>query len=314
MASINLQDIILDNRDLEIGNTNTYTLNSDLIIGENSTVFFKAIDKFQVASSGSTGEGGNTVPFKIKLKSTTSKIQFDSLILKEFVNTFIATHIIDSTVTAEQMNNSLTAQELTDLQTSLESSDKSQQILSDEFPCILGTTKVKTTKGFIPANKLKNDSIIVTHDNRHVPIVNIYASDIVTNNKNSPYIIPAHYFTRNYPKKQFMISPLHAVATNKKAIEWFIPREHGDKLKRMEHGNKIQYYHIELPNWLTDHLVIEGETLVESYGVNFHKGLDSVFYIRSRESGYYKRDLETYKRFLSSKTKQERKNKNIIFE
>ena len=314
MASINLQDIILDNRDLEIGNVNTYTLNSDLIIGENSTVFFRAIDKFQVASTGITGEGGNTVPFKIKLRSTTSKIQFDSLILKEEVNTFIATYIIDSTVTAEQMNNSLTTQELTNLQTSLENSDKSQQILSDEFPCILGTTKVKTTKGFIPANKLKNDSIIVTHDNRLVPIVNIYASDIVTNNKNSPYIIPAHYFTRNYPKKQFMISPLHAVATNKKAIEWFIPREHGDKLKRMEHGNKIQYYHIELPNWLTDHLVIEGETLVESYGVNFHKGLDSVFYIRSRETGYYKRDLETYKRFLSLKTKQERKNKNIIFE
>ena len=110
-----------------------------------------------------------------------------------------------------------------------------------------------------------------------------------------------------------MISPLHAVATNKKAIEWFIPREHGDKLKRMEHGNKIQYYHIELPNWLTDHLVIEGETLVESYGVNFHKGLDSVFYIRSRETGYYKRDLETYKRF-SLKDKTREKNKNIIFE
>ena len=69
MASINLQDIILDNRDLEIGNTNTYTLNSDLIVGQNSILFFKAIDKFQIASTGITGEGGNTVPFKIKLKS-----------------------------------------------------------------------------------------------------------------------------------------------------------------------------------------------------------------------------------------------------
>ena len=80
----------------------------------------------------------------------------------------------------------------------------------------------------------------------------------------------------------------------------------------MQYGEKIKYYHIELPNWLTDHLVLEGETLVESYGVNFHKGLDSVFYIRSRETGYYKRDLETYKRILSSKGKT--KNKNIIFE
>ena len=93
----------------------------------------------------------------------------------------------------------------------------------------------------------------------------------------------------------------------RKQLNGLYQERHGDKLKRMEHGNKIQYYHIELPNWLTDHLVIEGETLVESYGVNFHKGLDSVFYIRSRETGYYKRDLETYKRFLSSKTKQEKK-------
>lgn len=314
MASINLQDIILDNRDLEIGNINTYTLNSDLIVGQNSTLFFRSIDKFTIAASGVNGEGSNIIPFKIKLKTTSSKIQFDSLIPKENVNTFIADNIIDSTVDATQMNNSLTAQELTDLQTALESSDKTQQILSDEFPCILGTTKVKTTNGFISANKLKNNTILITHDNRKVPIVNIYASSIVTNEKNSPYIVPAHYFTRNYPKKQFMISPLHAIATNKKAIEWFIPREHGQKLKRMEHGNKIEYYHIELPNWLTDHLVLEGETLVESYGVNFHKGLDSVFYIRSRETGYYKRDLETYKRFLSLKSKQERNNKNIIFE
>ena len=312
MGSINLQDIILDNRDMEFGSLNTYNLNSDLIIGENSTVFFRAVDKFFVSDSGSTGVDGNSIPFKIMLKTTTSKIQFDSSLEKENVDAFIAAHIIDSTVTTSQMNNSLTTAELEALQTSLESSNKTQQIVSDQFPCILGTTKVKTIDGFIEANKLKNNTIIVTHDNRKVPIVNIYASDITTSEKNSPYIIPAHYFTRNYPKKKFMISPLHAVATNKKALEWFIPREHGQKLKRMQYGEKIKYYHIELPNWLTDHLVLEGETLVESYGVNFHKGLDSVFYIRSRETGYYKRDLEAYKRILSSKGKT--KNKNIIFE
>ena len=306
MGSINLQDIILDNRDMEFGSLNTYNLNSELIIGENSTVFFRTVKKFFVSDSG------NSIPFKIMLKTTTSKIQFDSSLEKTDVDAFIAAHIIDSNVTNSEMNDSLTEAELTALRTLLDGSNKTQQIASDQFPCILGTTKVKTTDGFIEASKLKNNTIIVTHDNRKVPIVNIYASDITTSEKNSPYIIPAHYFTRNYPKKKFMISPLHAVATNKKALEWFIPREHGQKLKRMQYGEKIKYYHIELPNWLTDHLVLEGETLVESYGVNFHKGLDSVFYIRSRETGYYKRDLEAYKRILSSKGKT--KNKNIIFE
>ena len=99
MGSINLQDIILDNRDMEFGSLNTYNLNSDLIIGENSTVFFRAVDKFFVSDSGSTGQGGNTIPFKIMLKTTTSKIQFDSSLEKENVDAFIAAHIIDSNVT-----------------------------------------------------------------------------------------------------------------------------------------------------------------------------------------------------------------------
>jgi len=274
MANISLQDMILENRDLELNAVNTYILNSDIIVGENSVLSFKSISNISFALPS----------YKIKLKTTSSRIMFDSLLDKVDVETFITNNIVDG----------------------IEGSDKTTQIASDQFPCILSTTKVKTTKGFIAANELKNDTILVTHDNRQVPIVNIYASSVTTNDKNSPYIIPAHYFTRNYPKKQFMISPLHAVATNKKATEWFIPREHGSKLKRMKEGNKIEYYHIEMPNWLTDHLVLEGETLVESYGVNFHKGLESVFYIRSRETGYYKRDLGKYKAFLSLKSNKER--------
>lgn len=289
MATIQLDGIILQNRDLEIGNINSYELSTDLIVGENSTVFFRRVDRFSVSNSG----------IKIRIRTTTSKIQFDSLLEKTDVDQFIKDNIIDESVTPTLTGDAVL---------------NSLQISSDSFPCLLGSTKVKTTNGFVAANKLKNDSIIITQDNREVPIVNLYCSEVLTSDKNSPYIIPAHYFKRNYPKKQFMISPLHAIATNKKATEWFIPREHGSKLKRMENGNKIEYYHIELPNWLTDHLVLEGETLVESYGVNFHKGLESVFYIRSRETGYYKRDLEMYKKILSVRKKEERKNKKIIFE
>ena len=31
------------------------------------------------------------------------------------------------------------------------------------------------------------------------------------------------------------------------------------------------YYHIELPNWMTDHLVINNEVIVESYGNSYLK-------------------------------------------
>ena len=46
MATIQLDGIILQNRDLEIGNINSYELSTDLIVGENSTVFFRRVDRF----------------------------------------------------------------------------------------------------------------------------------------------------------------------------------------------------------------------------------------------------------------------------
>ena len=42
-------------------------------------------------------------------------------------------------------------------------------------------------------------------------------------------------------------------------------------LHRHKNNCKITYYHIELPNWLTDHLVINNNIVVESYGDSYHK-------------------------------------------
>lgn len=186
-----------------------------------------------------------------------------------------------------------------------------QQILSDNLPCLLGETKVKTRNGYIKVENLKRGDILITETNKEVPITEIYKSDIKTTIDNSPYIIPAHYFTRNYPKKQFKISPLHAIATNKKAQEWCIPNIHCKALQRMPLGEKITYYHIELPNWLTDHITIEGETIVESFGKTFHGNLDSVFYIKSLKTGYYKRDMNKYSELLKIYNKNKNKNKKL---
>ena len=192
------------------------------------------------------------------------------------------------------------------------------QINTDTIPCLLGDTKIKTPRGEIKVKNLKRGDKILTQTNREVEIVNIYASELKTTINNSPYIIPAHYFTRNYPKKQFMISPLHAIATNKKALEWCIPKIHCKNLKRMDLGKSISYYHIELPNWMTDHLVLNDGTVVESYAKTFHGDLDFVFYIRSAKTGYYKRDTEKYSKALEIYNKMKKyktnKSKEIIFE
>jgi len=54
-------------------------------------------------------------------------------------------------------------------------------------------------------------------------------------------------------------------------------------------------YHIELPNWLTDHLVINNNIVVESYGDSYHKklNLENPLY-KELPDGYYKRDNKMY--------------------
>lgn len=283
-------EIILENGDLKIDDTNQITLSNNLIVGQNGNLEIKDFNNITIPLDGN----GDPV-YKIILRTSTSKIMFIGG-TSETNNAFIDKYLEPDIASG---------------------ANKTLQVVSDSLPCILADTKVKTIRGYVKAKDLTRDDILVTLNERTVNIKNIYCSEIKTTENNSPYIIPSHYFSRNYPKKKFMISPLHAVATNRRAGEWFIPKVHGKTLKRMGLGESIKYYHIELPNWYTDHLIIEGETVIESYAKGFHADMDCVCYIKSAKTGYYKRDHDAYKKTLVkfSKRKTGRiSNNKIIFE
>ena len=267
--------ITITNTNVTINRGNTLNLEGDYIVSSNATLEIHDINDINL--------NGN----KIILDYTSSSILF--LGEGTEITNFIAN--IDVTNGADKFN----------------------QILTDKLPCLLGDTKVKTNMGYKYVKNLNKNDILITHNERKVPIVAIYKSNIKTTPDNSPYIIPSHYFSRNYPKKSFKISPLHAISTNKKASEWCIPNIHCSNLKRMPIGEKIIYYHIELPNWYTDHIIIEGETIVESFGKTFHGELNNVFYIRSAKTGYYKRDDNKYKELLRKNIKKKLLNKDIKF-
>ena len=275
-------DIVIENHELFITDLNQLSLTHNLIVSTKGTLIIADISFISIPDDN-----------KIYLTGTESKIIFLGGVSENNDN-FIANKIVfQNGATTDQIN-------------------------TDTIPCLLGDTKIKTPRGEIKVKNLKRGDKILTQTNREVEIVNIYASELKTTINNSPYIIPAHYFTRNYPKKQFMISPLHAIATNKKALEWCIPKIHCKNLKRMDLGKSISYYHIELPNWMTDHLVLNDGTVVESYAKTFHGDLDFVFYIRSAKTGYYKRDTEKYSKALEIYNKMKKyktnKSKEIIFE
>jgi len=170
------------------------------------------------------------------------------------------------------------------------------------IPCFVENTKVLTINGYVNVENLTNEHIVITHDFRQVKIVNVYYDEVVTSDETSPYIIPSSYFKEGYPIQQFSISPLHAISVNNAAKKWFVSIVHGKGLKRWEYGKKITYYHIELPNWLTDNLVIENGTVVESYGLTYHEklGLEQPMVLKGNKSGYYIRNYEIYNKLNNS--------------
>ena len=82
--------------------------------------------------------------------------------------------------------------------------------------------KDKTPNGYVSVTKIKKYDIVITSDGRKVPVTRVNKNIITTNRVNALYIIPKHFFGKNYPRKEFEISPSHAIAINNTANEWFI--------------------------------------------------------------------------------------------
>ena len=166
-----------------------------------------------------------------------------------------------------------------------------------EIPCLLEDTRVVTPTGNIKIQDLTEDDVIITQDGRVLPIETITQVETVTTSDSAPYLIPKDYFGKNKPCKQVWISPDHAILINKNKNEWFIPSVHGEKakLERYPINEKIVYYNIGLPNWLTDHFMVERSLIVESNGGDYHKKLQlqqPLYKVLS--NGFYERNIADY--------------------
>lgn len=175
-------------------------------------------------------------------------------------------------------------------------------------PCLTKESWVKTPNGYVNITKLHKYDMVTTSDGRNVPITSMSKTKVVTDTFSTPYIVPKDYFRKGYPSKSFKVSSQHAIAIDKNANDWFIPYIHGTKLEREQFNKNIIYYHIELPNWLTDNLVIDDGTVVESLSKSYHKklGLCNTMYVEGKD-GYYERDIKYYAR-----KRREIKKKNQI--
>ncbi len=126
--------------------------------------------------------------------------------------------------------------------------------------CLYEDTEVLTKSGYVSVKQLKEGDEIITSDGRTSKIVKLMISKLPASYRNSPLIIKANSITENYPPKDCRISKYHMIQYNG---EWITPYKNEHIFKADESIRSIKYYHIQLENFKTDHLVINGGLIVE---------------------------------------------------
>ena len=134
-------------------------------------------------------------------------------------------------------------------------------LYSTTLPCLTDETTVLTPDGYINITKLKDNDLIITTDNRVVPIIKIFSTTVKGNRKTFPYIIPQSSISKNYPPHKTLLSGGHAIKYKKM---WILPKLF-NKFKQDKSKIYIKYYHIATPNPEIDHLIINGGLIVEAY-------------------------------------------------
>lgn len=138
--------------------------------------------------------------------------------------------------------------------------------VSPNVPCFPPGTRVLTDSGFRAVEDLRVGDRIVTADGRPVPVTRYSVKIPRVGRDMAPYLIPAHTFGRNSPPADIRLSPHHAFQVGKGY--WQIPVEAAKSrpaIRQYGIGEPITYYHLELPNFFTDNIVLEGGAVVESY-------------------------------------------------
>lgn len=129
---------------------------------------------------------------------------------------------------------------------------------SGPIPCFTEECELLTPQGYVRVDELKEGSLVVTPDRRHLPIERIYSSSIFTTKETAPFRIPKDFFEDNVPSKDVVISPHHAYKIP--GGEWTIPVWTPD-LKQESIRKSITYYHLQLANYAFDKLVCSGLTV-----------------------------------------------------
>lgn len=146
-------------------------------------------------------------------------------------------------------------------------------LTSQVIPCLLGSTRLLTPTGWQRVDRLSAGDAVVTAAGRVAPVKAVYSTVLSrATAETAPYRFAAGSIAKGYPAAAFDVSPTHAVAVPTGG--WIIPKHaamSGIKAKQHSVGERITYYHVEMPNYLADDLVLEAGAVVESFGAGWRR-------------------------------------------
>ena len=156
----------------------------------------------------------------------------------------------------------------------------------DYVPCFVKGTRLMTAAGYKAVETLTASDQIITADGRAVPF-KLYSRVIEhCSASTAPYLIKKGAFAANSPPRDITLSPNHAIQVRKGL--WQIPRYAArmfSGVKQVNVGEKVEYFHVELPNFFTDNIIAEG-CIVESYGAKQVKNVTTVYKYNSNLKGF----------------------------
>jgi hypothetical protein len=155
------------------------------------------------------------------------------------------------------------------------------------IPCFPAGTRVLTAEGFKAVEKLGRADKLITADGRAVSFIRYYSLLRQTTPETAPYLIPAHTFGPQQPATTIVLSPLHAFQSRQGV--WQIPRVAArdyPAIRQVHVGSPMLYFHLKLPNYLQDNIVLEGGVVAESFGGREYAHETDIYTYRADLGGF----------------------------
>jgi DNA-binding beta-propeller fold protein YncE len=159
-------------------------------------------------------------------------------------------------------------------------------------PCFPTGVRIQTAEGSKQVEDLTEEDRVVTSDGRDVAIKIFSFSIPFATKDTAPYRLSAGCLGYGCPVQDICLSSRHAIQDGRGV--WQIPSQlakHNPGVQQYGIGESVTYYHIECPNFYTDHLVAEG-SVVESF--RNRQGSQGVTYVWDKALSGFTRPVKEF--------------------